>query len=93
LIYGATAAIVHRVNVWVRGLRTMNTDMKIFFTVFVLILDFFLLLGPLHYYRNKKEFERRYWGKNRVWLKDQVSMSITKAVLITVFLVAILLSP
>ena len=66
--------------------------MKWVFTAWVIVIDFLLLVGPIRYFRNKKEFDRRYWGKNKTWLHENTTMQIVKAILLALFIVGIWLS-
>jgi hypothetical protein len=69
----------------------MDIQIKFLFAGLIIVLDFFLLLPQYLYRRNKKEWDRRYWGKNRTWLRDNRTMSTISAVILTVYMIAILL--
>jgi len=67
----------------------MEARAQIIFTFIILTCDFFLLLPQYIYRKNKKEWDRRYWGKNRTWLKNQMTYQVVIAVVLFLFLLGI----
>ena len=65
---------------------------KITLTFLVGFVDLVYLSTYFIYRANKKEYDRRYWGKNRTWLKHNLHTNIAISIIITLFIIAVWLS-
>ena len=61
------------------------TIAKILLTVALALLEIAALYPVIFYFRHTKELQKRYWGKNRKWLEDQISRCVIAGMAIPVF--------
>lgn len=63
---------------------------KIVFGICILALEIPLWRMVVIYFTHTKELERRYWGKNRKWMEEQVGRAIIAGIALIIFAVIVL---
>jgi hypothetical protein len=72
------------------GLYPLPIGAKIIFVIVIALLEFPLWYMVVYYFAHTKELQKRYWGKNRRWLEDQIGKCIIAGIGLIVFAVIIL---
>lgn len=62
-------------------------ESKLALTVLVLFVEFVLASYLYQYFTNADDIKRRYWGKNRTWLRQNNSEIIIKMIILFIFLI------
>lgn len=70
----------------------MSTESKLPVLFIIGFVTVIYALVPLIYQKNKTDYDRRYWGKNRAWLKNTRYMAVIISVILMVYMIAITLS-
>jgi hypothetical protein len=65
---------------------------KIMLTILVGFVDFVYLSTYFIYRANKKEYDRRYWGKNHTWLMNNLHTNMAISIILVLFIIGIWLS-
>ena len=58
-------------------------------TALVLFTEFVLGSALYQYYTNRNDIKRRYWGKNRTWLREKNGEIILKMIILLIVLILI----
>lgn len=72
------------------GLYPLPIGLKIIFAIAILLLEIPLWYMVVYYFAHTKELQKRYWGKNRKWLEEQVGRCIIAGIALIAFAVMIL---
>ena len=72
------------------GLYPLPIGLKIIFAFVIILLELPLWYMVIHYFTHTKEMQKRYWGKNRKWLEEQIGRCIVSAIGLIILAVMVL---
>jgi hypothetical protein len=72
------------------GLYPLPISLKIIFAIVIMLLEIPLWYTVVYYFAHTKELQKRYWGKNRKWLEEQIGRCIVAGIGLIVMAVIVL---